>query len=149
MRSDGTHEGFKLEEAGFLKNGQGSPVAEHWGRECLGLPSLDLLSHKGASNAQGRSTLGPRLEPSGCAHPLTSLDPQLSSLSFSSEQLQPPASSNPSGTLRASWAKAAKSQWGSRPCFHTYSDRACAASRTSPCHLFRALFEIIFFIRLK
>lgn len=29
------------------------------------------------------------------------------------------------------------------------SDGACAASQTSPCHLFRASFEIIFFIRLK
>lgn len=32
MRSDGAREGFKLGEGGFLKIGQGSPVAEPWGR---------------------------------------------------------------------------------------------------------------------
>lgn len=149
MRSDGTHEGFKLGEVGFLKNGQGRPVAEHWagGTSSASIPGL--AEPQRSQRCPGKEHTGAQ---AGTLRVCTSLDLSRSPavifvLLFGAAPA--PSLTQPIWCSQSKLGQGCKEPVVSRPCFHTYSDRACAASRTSRSHLFGALFEIIFFVRLK
>lgn len=100
-----------------------------WGRTWSGLLQGNSAAETGGACGasfpglaeQCMSQCRPRKEHSGGPR----LDPQDGVVDKTSAA---PAWPSPSGALRPNWAKAAKSQWVPRPCSHTYSDRARAAS---------------------